>query len=167
MDKQDFIDNLKNQYTRVGRTQKVNEESGIITYDTLVFEVLPGGARWKTVSWYVLDEDSAHESAYGRQEETGQTDLEKRIDKAIQAKKDAGKWWTAKVENLDEEERFADVRVSVASSTAGQVEERLMRLKEDPADPDQIVCSRVVNKVKSELIKKVFGSTDTVDTKTV
>lgn len=164
MKKQEFFDRLRNQHTHIGRTQKVNEESGIITYDTLVFEATPAGARWKTVSWYVLDEDSAHEAAYARQEPVEKSEFARQIDQAIAAKKAAGKWWTAKVEHVDEDERYADVRVSVATSTASQVEERLMRLKQNPEKSTEVVISRVVDRVKTKFFKRVFGSSDIVDT---
>ncbi len=166
MTKQEFMDELKRRYTRVGRTQKVSEESGVTTYDTLVFVVDAGTAGWKTVSWYVLDEDSPHEAAYARRDPEAKTKLQRRVEKAVQAKKNAGKWWTAKIENIDEEERFADVRVSVATARAAEVDERLMRIKEDPEDPDQVVVSRVVDRAKRKLIEKLFGKTDTVDTTT-
>lgn len=67
MNKAALLEQLTNEYERIGTPVLVNTTAGIKTYDLTVFEVKDTGSLKKTVPFYVLDEGEETEEAFLRQ----------------------------------------------------------------------------------------------------
>jgi len=66
MTKNELVEQISEEYKKVGTPIKADDTFGVATYDMPVFEVTETGATKKTVPFYVVDEGKETEQAYLR-----------------------------------------------------------------------------------------------------
>ena len=115
MNKSNIITKLEGAFEKVGEPVLVSDFNTVKTYDVNVFAVTESGAIQKTISFYVVDEGGAEESAYLRNPETSPA-FTTALTTFIASKEGTGGIKKITVDEVNDAKEFAEVTAFILTT---------------------------------------------------